>query len=46
MSGISCESRLRFCGDMTDIVAAGVVDRGSVGSLTGFMAAALGVEGS
>ena len=25
MSGISCDSLLRFCGDMTDIVAAGMV---------------------
>jgi hypothetical protein len=38
-SGISCESLLRFWGDMTDIVAAGVVDSG-VGSSIGFMVAA------
>ena len=31
MSGISCDSLFRFCGDMTDIVAAGVVvQRGTV----------------
>jgi hypothetical protein len=31
MSGISCDSLLRFCGDMTDIVAAGgVVQSGTI----------------
>jgi hypothetical protein len=39
-SGISCESLLRFCGDMTDIVPVGVVDRGVVSISTDSMAAA------